>query len=432
MRRGRKKIEKMRSMLKSAETETEVQILATIGDLMGTAMPLEEVMATALRVVSVVMGADGASLLLADPEQEKLKFYIALGEKADSLRSITLKRGEGVAGFVAETGKAMVVPDVAKDPRFSRRVDDLTGFTTRSLVCVPLRLKGEPIGVIEAVSQRARNFGAKDVDLLTAIAGPVAIMLDHARSLAEIKGLHDRLVVANRLKTEFLATMTHELRTPISIVMGNIDLLLSGFLGALTTTQTDSLKTALRNSSEALTLITSILDLSRIEAGQFVVRAEEFSLEDLWAELELLFRNALGCKPVDLHWRVKAPLPRLKTDALKVKEILSNIVLNAIKFTDRGSVTVSAFSAPERQAVAVEVRDTGIGIAKDFLPFIFEPFRQGERALTRAHGGVGLGLSIAKRLADLLGGVIEVESEAGKGSTFRLFIPTNFGGLAQA
>ena len=411
---------------KPLDAENEIQILAALSELMGTSMPFEEVIATAMRFTSAMMRADGSSLLLVNRKEGNLSFYIALGEKAEQLKNITLAQGEGIAGFVAETGVPMVVADVSRERRFSKRVDQTTGFETRSIACVPLRVRDELKGVIEVVSKGVGTFSDKELDMLTAIAGPIAIMIDNARLIDEVRSLHDKLEKAGRVKAEFLATMTHELRTPINIVIGNLDLMLGGYLGELSDRQRESLKTALRNSGEALSLIGSLLDLSRIEAGQFVIRVEEFRLEDIWAELELLFRIGLSGKEVELTWEVKAPIPPLKTDKIKVKEIISNIVFNAVKFTDRGRIQVVVSPLGGGDEVEMVVEDTGIGIPKDFLPFIFEPFRQAEESITRSHGGVGLGLSIAKRLLNLLHGRVEVESEVGKGSTFRVTIPTKY------
>lgn len=411
---------------KPLDAENEIQILAALSELMGTSMPFEEVIATAMRFTSAMMRADGSSLLLVNRKEGNLSFYIALGEKAEQLKNITLDQGEGIAGFVAETGVPIVVADVSRERRFSQRVDQTTGFKTRSIACVPLRVRDELKGVIEVVSKRVGTFNDKELDMLTAIAGPIAIMIDNARLIDEVRSLHDKLEKAGRVKAEFLATMTHELRTPINIVIGNLDLILGGYLGELNNRQLDSLKTALRNSGEALNLIGSLLDLSRIEAGQFVIRVEEFRLEEIWAELELLFRIGLSGKEVELTWEVKAPIPPLKTDKIKVKEIISNIVFNAVKFTDRGRIQVVVSPLGGGDEVEMVVEDTGIGIPKDFLPFIFEPFRQAEGSLSRSHGGVGLGLSIAKRLLNLLHGRVAVESEVGKGSTFRITIPTKY------
>ena len=414
------------SIVNPLEADSEVRILAHIGDLMGTSMPLEEVMTTAMRFTSAIMGADGSSILLADREHGNLSFFIALGEKADQLKNITLAKGEGIAGFVAETGLPMVVSDVRRERRFSKRVDQMTGFKTRSIACVPLKVRGEFKGVIEVVSKRSGAFGDKELDMLTALAGPVAVMIDNAKLIQEVRTLHDKLGEASRLKAEFLATMTHELRTPINIVIGNVDLLLGGFVGEMNDRQRKCLETALRNSGEALNLVSSLLDLSRFEAGQFVIRVEEFRLEEMWAELESLFRIGLSGKAVELSWAIEGSLPALKTDRMKVKEILSNIVFNAVKYTDRGQVQVTASPVGSDEEVAIEVKDTGVGIPQEFLPFIFEPFRQAEGLPARGLGGVGLGLAIAKKLLNLLHGKVEVASEVGKGTTFRITMPTRY------
>ncbi len=412
--------------LSLVEVDSEVRILAHIADCMGTSMAFEEVLTTAMRFTSAMMGADGSSILLTDRERGELNFFIALGEKAKQLKNITLAKGEGIAGFVAETGLPMVVSDARRENRFSMRVDRATGFKTRSIACVPLKVRGELKGVIEVVSKKAGAFGDKELDMLTAIAGPVAVMIDNAKLIQEVKALHDRLGEATRLKGEMLATMTHEMRTPINIVIGNLDLVLRGFLGELTEKQRKCLDTAMRNSGEALNLVSSLLDLSRFEAGQYVVHVEEFRLEDLWTELELLFQIGLSGKAVELSWTVDGPLPALSTDRMKVKEILGNIVFNAVKYTDKGHIRVTAAPVQSGEQIAIEVADTGVGIPKESLPFIFEPFRQMEGSATRSLGGVGLGLAIAKRLLDLLHGKVDVASDMGKGTTFRITVPARY------
>ncbi|HEY2989745.1 MAG TPA: GAF domain-containing sensor histidine kinase [Candidatus Binatia bacterium] len=414
------------SAVNPLEADSEIRLLAHIAESMGTSMGLEEVVTTAMRFASAIMGADGSSILLFDRENGRLNFFVAVGEKASQLKNITLAKGEGIAGFVAETGLPMVVSDVSRERRFSKRIDQATGFKTRSVACVPLKVRGELKGVIEVVSKKAGTFGDKELDMLTAIAGPVAIMIDNAKLIDEVKTLHDKLGEATRLKAEFLATMTHELRTPINIVIGNLDLLLGGFLGETTERQRKCLETALRNSSEALNLVSSLLDLSRFEAGQFVVRVEEFRLEEIWTELELLFRIGLSGKAVELSWEIEGALPALKTDRMKVKEILSNIVFNAVKYTDRGHIRVTASQVAPGGEIAIEIKDTGVGIPQESLPFIFEPFRQVEGTVARSLGGVGLGLAIAKRLLNLLNGKVEVASEVNKGTTFRITMPARY------
>jgi signal transduction histidine kinase len=408
------------------DVDSEVRILAHIGENMGTSMAFDDVLTTALRFTSTLMGGDGSSILLVDRDSGSLNFFIALGEKSEQLRNIALERGEGIAGYVAETGIPVVVGDVNREPRFSDRVDRLTGFKTRSIACVPLKFHGELTGVVEVVSKKPGAFGDKELDTLGAIAGPVAVMLENARLLREVKRLHDELAQAARAKAEVLATMTHEMRTPINIVIGNLDLVVRGFLGNVSERQRKCLETALRNSGEALNLVTSLLDLSRFEAGQYVIHVEEFRLEDIWSELETFFQVGLSGKSVELCWKADGELPALITDRMKVKEVLSNIVFNAVKYTDRGEVRVTAKPLDKGRRIAIEVKDTGVGIPEESLPFIFEPFRQVEGSATRSLGGVGLGLAIAKRLIELLHGSIEVESRLGEGTTFCMVLPARY------
>ena len=407
-------------------SESEAQVLAAIRELMGISMPFEEVVAGALRLAAATMGADASTLLFIERPGQYEKFLFAPAQGVRKLEGIALSPGEGVVGCVVETGSPLVVPDAAHEPRFSERVDQLPGHKARSIACAPLRARDELIGVLTVAKGKAGAWSEKDLEPLTTLAFPVAIMIENARVLREMKNLHEKLEQANRVKAQFLATTSHELRTPIHIIIGNLDILLGGFLGELTPRQKDSLRTALRNSGEALNLISSLLDLSRIEAGQFVIHVEEFRLEDVWKELELLFRIGLSGKEVELIWEAKGPLPLFKTDKIKVKEILSNIIFNAVKYTYKGRIEVAASALGAGEAVQIEVRDTGVGIPKEFLPLIFEPFRQVESSSPGAHGGVGLGLTIAQRLLDLLHGQVEVESAVDKGSTFRVTIPTKY------
>lgn len=403
------------------KAQTELEFLASLGEAIGRSVALEDAITAALRLAARAVEAEGSSLLLGRRDGS-LAFYAV--SRGAELEKMVLARGEGILGFVAETGVPVVVSDVCQEPRFSPRLDAVRGLKTRSLACVPIRAGGVLRGALEVVGSRVGDFDDRGQDLLGAIADFGGLMIHSAELGDEMKELHSRLRELSRVRAEFLATMTHELRTPLTIVISNLDLLLGGYLGELNPRQKESLKAALRNASEALNLISGLLDLSRIEAGHVAIRAEEFRLEDIWPELELLCRVGLSGKEVELYWNVEDPLPTLHTDRLKLKEILSNIVFNAVKFTDRGKIEVHA--RPLGEELEIEVKDTGAGIPGDFLPYLFEPFRQAENAPSGSQGGVGLGLAISKRLLNLIHGRIEVESEAGKGSTFRITIPVRY------
>jgi signal transduction histidine kinase len=225
---------------------------------------------------------------------------------------------------------------------------------------------------------------------------------------------------ANRLKSDFLSLVSHELRTPLISVIGYNDLLLDGVAGKLTEDQLDALRKIDKNSKKLLELINAMLDLSRLEAKS--VKIKEFSVSDLIKEVESETKSLQERSGLNFVWKVEPELPTLRTDPGKLKVVLKNLVSNALRFTEKGSVAVDAHR--QNGGVEISVIDTGIGIPPEALLIIFEPFRQIESPLTRQHGGTGLGLYIAKRLLEILGGTIKAESEVGRGSTFRVWIPT--------
>ncbi len=379
-----------------------------------------------MRATAAVMRADGSAVLLVHPSRDDADFFTTLGEDAENAKETSHGELERLFRYAAEARHELVVSDITREPRFSKRADSLTGLRHRSLACTPLQVGDEFRGLIGVTSDRVGAFDDRDLERLTAMARPLAVMIENARLISDMKPLHDRLAAINHIRAEFLAAVIHELRTPVSIVIGDLDILLGGYLGGLNSRQVGSLQTALRNSWEVINLVGSLLDLSRIQAGQLAVRAEEFQLEDLWKELEFMFRIGLSGKEIDLTWETATLLPLLRTDRTKVKGILSNIVFNAIKFTDRGKIQVRASPVDGGNAVEVEIKDTGVGIPSELIPVIFEPFRQAEASMARSQGGAGLGLSIAKKFVDLLHGRIEVESHPGQGSTFRITIPTQY------
>jgi signal transduction histidine kinase len=226
---------------------------------------------------------------------------------------------------------------------------------------------------------------------------------------------------ASRAKSEFLATMSHELRTPLGIILGYTDLLLEGTFGQLGEQQTDSLRRIERSARELLDLITAVLDLSRLEAGRLPLVTQETQVAALLQEIQDETQALQERSRLTFAWDIEEALPRLYTDPGKLKVVLKNLIGNAVKFTETGGVTVAART--HQGGVELSVMDTGIGIPQEELGVIFEPFRQIEHSAARQYGGTGLGLYIVKRLLDVLGGTVTVESEVGRGSTFRIWVP---------
>jgi signal transduction histidine kinase len=248
-----------------------------------------------------------------------------------------------------------------------------------------------------------------------------AIVTARKRMEAELQQAKETAEVANRIKSEFLATMSHELRTPLSVVLGYTELLLEDTFGPLVKTQADALGRIDRSAHELLDLVTAVLDLSRLEAGRLPLTLQATEVEGLLQEVQTETRRLQEQAQLTFAWEIEKGLPMLDTDSGKLKVVLRNLLGNAVKFTKEGGITVAARS--REGGVEFSVTDTGIGIPREALGVIFEPFRQIEHSATRQYGGTGLGLHIVKRLLEMLGGVITVESEVGQGSTFRVWLP---------
>jgi signal transduction histidine kinase len=240
----------------------------------------------------------------------------------------------------------------------------------------------------------------------------VEAALVHAKEAAE---------EADRLKSEFLATMSHELRTPLNVILGYTDMLLEGGVGVLSLPQRDILQRIERNSRVLFELISMVLDLNRLEAGRLPVDVKEVQVPEVLAELKAEMQGLCDQSGLSWVWQVVAGLPSLHTDPGKLKVVVKNLLSNAAKFTTEGGITVAV--EEQRGGVELRVTDTGIGIPVDAQALIFEPFRQVDGSDTRPYTGSGLGLHIVKRLLEVLGGTITVESVVGQGSTFRVWLP---------
>ncbi|HET9266160.1 MAG TPA: ATP-binding protein [Vicinamibacterales bacterium] len=234
---------------------------------------------------------------------------------------------------------------------------------------------------------------------------------------------HIALEQASALKSQFLANMSHEFRTPLNAILGYTHMLLNGVTGPVTEPQWKSLTRIDSNSRHLLALINDILDITRIEAGRMPLNLSTFRIPDLVNEVMSELEPIVKRSNLSVTTRVKSRLPAIKSDRQKVKQVVLNLLSNALKFTPQGSVTIEAFWSPADRTVSIAVRDTGVGIPEESRRKVFEDFRQLDSSPARGYGGTGLGLSICRRLAQMLGGTIELQSEISRGSTFTLKLP---------
>jgi signal transduction histidine kinase len=248
------------------------------------------------------------------------------------------------------------------------------------------------------------------------------LLLAQATGIAkELREAKDAAEAADQTKTEFLATMSHELRTPIHVILGYDDLLLDGSFGPLSEEQLRALQRMRSNAQNLLELISTVLDVSQLAAGKLGIESKPVQVKELLQQIETETEELREQSKLFFVWEKSESLPVLQTDPGKLKVVIKNLVHNAVKFTKQGTVTIAARGKAD--GVEICVSDTGIGIAPDALPHIFEPFQRLDAAENPRYGGTGLGLHIVKRLLDLLGGWVEVESVVGQGSTFRVWLP---------
>ena len=291
--------------------------------------------------------------------------------------------------------------------------------------------RGERVDPFETV-RRAKDGRLLDMSItvspLRDARGRIIGASKIARDITERKRAEEALrrakeaaEAADRTKSEFLSTMSHELRTPLHVILGYTDMLLDGAVGDLPSQQMEIVRRIERNARVLSDLIHMVLDLNRLEVGGPPVDVRSVQAAVLLSEVQAELQGLCDQSGLACTWRVAPGLPPFHTDPGKLKVVLKNLVSNAVKFTEEGSITVAA---EERQGgIEFSVTDTGIGIPAEAQAYIFEPFRQGDGATARAYGGSGLGLHIVQRLLEILGGRIRVESVVGHGSTFRVWLP---------
>jgi signal transduction histidine kinase len=288
---------------------------------------------------------------------------------------------------------------------------------------VPLLGRDHVIGAL-VVRRKARGaFPQTTVDLLKTFAAQSVLAIQNAQLFTEIDEKSRQLEIASQHKSQFLANMSHELRTPLNAILGYTELILDSIYGEPSDKMREVLERLQANGKHLLGLINDVLDLSKIEAGQLTLDLSDYSVQDIVHTVVVAVESLATGKKLKLTTDVAPNLQTGHGDERRLAQVLLNLVGNAIKFTDKGDVAIKATAADGSFTVAV--RDTGPGIAPSDQSKIFEEFQQADSSITRKKGGTGLGLSIAKRIIEMHGGRIWVESAVGKGSTFAFTIPTN-------
>jgi signal transduction histidine kinase/DNA-binding response OmpR family regulator len=387
-----------------------------------TASPhLERSLGEAMEILAATLKVSSASVYLPDQHGETMFRGAHVGSASPETEATSVSLDRGLVGWVARHNQAVLIDDITQD---ARRLPNVG--STRSVMAVPMQTGGTLGGVLVVESDQLRAFSQHGLRLLQTLGGSLAAIIQNSRLLRQVQEAHQRLLEVDQLQKNFLAAMSHELRTPLNSIIGFSRVMLKGIDGPLNETQEQDLTTIYDSGKHLLGLVNDILDQAKIEAQKMELVWSYFKVQDV---IESVMSSAKGLtrdKPVRLHTEIAADLPQSYGDEARTRQVLLNLISNAAKFTEEGSITVSAFPIVEHDQpyIQVSVSDTGIGIAEKDLSRLFEPFQQADNSLTRKVGGTGLGLPLSKSLVELQYGRIWVETQVNAGSTFSITIPT--------
>jgi signal transduction histidine kinase len=406
---------------------SELEALGEISRAISSTLNLRAVLDSILAHACQLADSVGGAIYVYDPlrHQFDLEAGYRMGEDLiAAVRAHPMRLGDTLVGQCGARREAVQIDDLTKAP--PHPLYDLhLEAGVRALLGVPLVHQHELIGALVVRRRRVGAFAEDTVSLLQLFAAQSAVAIQNARLFREIEQTSRELEAASRHKSEFLANMSHELRTPLNAVLGYAELIQDGIYGDPPEKMHEVLERIQQNGRHLLGLINDVLDLSKIEAGQLTLSPVDYSMRELVLDVVSATEALAAEKKLALEIDVPADLPPGRGDERRLTQVLLNLVSNAIKFTEAGAVSIRA--KVEDGSFLVAVTDTGVGIAEGDRERIFEEFQQVDSSSTRKKGGTGLGLAIARRIVELHGGRIWVESTPGQGSTFAFILPLRVG-----
>ena len=409
-----------------AQSVGELRALGEVGQAVSSTLDLQTVLSTIVRHAIQLSRTDGGVVYEYDEAAEEFHLrasHLMEAEVIEALQATPVRLGQGATGRAATMRAPVQLPDILNEQEFTAtRVRPLLArLGYRSVLAVPLLREGSIMGALTVWRKQAGSFSPEVINLLQTFATQSALAIHNARLFREIQEKGHQLELASKYKSQFLASMSHELRTPMNAVLGYTRMLLMNVYGELPEKVKDVHQRIDKSGRHLLGLINDVLDFSKIEAGQLTLTINPYSIKDVIQAVVTGTQSLATEKSLALKIAVPADLPAASGDERRIAQVLLNLVGNAIKFTDAGEVRIEA--AAIDGALEVSVSDTGPGISAADQEHIFEEFRQAEGSIAQRKGGTGLGLAIAKKIVELHGGKIWVESEVGKGSKFTFTLP---------
>jgi len=406
-----------------ARSVEELKALGEVSQAVSSTLDLQEVLLSIVAHAVELSGTESGAIYEFDETAEQFQFratHRMSKELTRAIREAGVKLGETAVGRAGVSRKAVQVPDILEEPTYPlREIIVRDGF--RALLAVPLVREDKLIGGLVVRRRAPGQFQKETVDLLQTFATQSALAIQNARLFREIEEKGRELEIASKHKSEFLANMSHELRTPLNAILGYTELILDKIYGEVPEKIQEVLERLEKNGRHLLGLINNVLDLSKIEAGRLTLSLSEYSMNEV-VQTAFTSVEALAVeKKLELKVMVPTDLTTGKGDEQRIAQVLLNLLGNAIKFTEEGEVRVEVTASNE--TFLVSVSDTGPGLSESDQNKIFEDFQQADSSSTRGKDGTGLGLSISKRIIEMHGGHIWVESTLGKGLTFWFKLP---------
>ena len=406
-----------------ARSVEELKALGEVSQAVSSTLDLQKVLATIVAHAADLSGAEsGAIYEFNEPSEEfQLRATHRMSEELiQAIREGGVKLGETALGWAGVNREAVQIPDILEEPTYpTREIMKREGF--RALLAVPLLREDRLIGGLVVRRRAPGQFQKETVDLLQTFATQSALAIQNARLFREIEAKGRELEIASKHKSDFLANMSHELRTPLNAILGYTELILDKIYGDVPENIQEVLERVEKNGRHLLGLINDVLDLSKIEAGQLVLSLDDYSMKEVVHTVFTSVESLAAEKNLELKVSVAPEVAQGKGDHQRISQVFLNLVGNAIKFTEAGEVRVEATASDD--TFVISVSDTGPGLSEADQQMIFEEFHQADGSSTRKKGGTGLGLSIARRIVEMHGGRIWVESTEGKGSTFWFTLP---------
>ncbi|NWF64217.1 MAG: GAF domain-containing protein [Chloroflexi bacterium] len=400
-------------------------VSAEIGKLVTSILDLNTIFSRTVKLITDRFGFYHAAVYIVEETGFNAVLKEGTGEAGTQLKmqEYALQLNDkSIVGSVALTGRELVVNNVQENPlyQFSPLLPE-----TRAEAALPLRIGSRVIGVIDIQATQVNAFNEDEISVLQTLADQVAVAIDNARSFELSQQAVMEMREIDRLKSQFLANMSHELRTPLNSIIGFSRVILKGIDGPVTELMQQDLTAIYNSGQHLLGLINDILDLAKIEAGKMELAFDEVNISDLVHSVMSTMTGLIKDKPIEMKQFIEPNLPTVRADAIRVRQVMINLLSNAAKFTEEGAISVSVMPFKEDgiTQIRISVTDTGAGISLKDQQKLFQAFSQVDASPTRKSGGTGLGLSICQQLVNMHGGKIWVESEEGKGSTFHFTLP---------